>query len=141
MIKIETETELHHKVVDNIKRFYPDALLIAQFPENQDTAENRIDSFRKGYLKGNPDLIIGDCHINYRGLCFEFKGPTDKYQISEEQRKMKVKYQKNGHKFVISNDYDEMCETLISYMNNTSIPCEFCQRKFVSSTTLNIHKK
>lgn len=49
MIKIETETELHHKVVDNIKRFYPDALLIAQFPENQDTAEKRIDSFRKGY--------------------------------------------------------------------------------------------
>lgn len=49
MIKIETETELHHKVVDNIKRFYPDALFITQLPENQDTAEKRIDSFRKGY--------------------------------------------------------------------------------------------
>lgn len=45
-------------------------------PENPDTEAKRIDSFRKGYQKDTPDLIIADYHINYRGLCFEFKRPT-----------------------------------------------------------------
>ena len=56
MFKIENETDLHHKVVEYIKRFYPDAILIAGLGENQDTPTKRINSLKKGYMKGQAIL-------------------------------------------------------------------------------------
>ena len=43
--------------------------------EDQDTAHKRIDSFKKGYLRGSPDLIINNLHKHYTGFCIEFKSP------------------------------------------------------------------
>lgn len=110
-------------------------------PENPNTEAKRIDSFRKGYQKDTPDLIIADYHINYRRLCFEFKRPTNQHQVLEAQKEMKGQYQKNGYKFVITNDYDDICTTIVEYMKNIRIPCEFCKKKLKCSRTLNIHKR
>ena len=55
MFKIENETDLHYEVVQYIRRFYPEAIIIARLRENQDTAQKRIDSYGKGYMKGQPD--------------------------------------------------------------------------------------
>ena len=37
MIMIGNETDLHYKVVDLIRRYYPDSILVAGLAENQDT--------------------------------------------------------------------------------------------------------
>ena len=92
MIMISNEKELHYKVVNLIKNYYPDALLVDGLGENQDTEEKRLDSFRKGYQRGQPDLIILNYHIDYKGLCIEFKSPTNNYSVTESQIKMKEKY-------------------------------------------------
>ena len=53
--KIENETDLHVKVVSFLKKRYPHSLFTVTLGENQDTAFKRINSFKKGYLRGSPD--------------------------------------------------------------------------------------
>ena len=76
MIMIGNETDLHYKVVGLIWRFYPDSILVAGLGENQDTEDKRLDSYRKGCMKGQPDLMILNYHKDFIGLGIEFKSPT-----------------------------------------------------------------
>ena len=59
------ETDRHYKVVDLIRRYYPDTILVAGLGENQDTEDKRLDSYREGYMKGQPDLMILDKHKDF----------------------------------------------------------------------------
>ena len=66
MFKKENEADLHYKVVQYIRRFYPEAIMIAGLGENQkDSSEKSIKSWRKGYMKGQPDIIIMNNHKEY----------------------------------------------------------------------------
>ena len=47
MIMIGNETDLHYKVVDLIRRYYPDSILVAGLGENQDTEDKRLDSYKR----------------------------------------------------------------------------------------------
>ena len=58
--KIENEMDLHVKVVSFLKKRYPHTLFTVTLGENQGTVFKRIDSFKKGYLRGSPDLIINN---------------------------------------------------------------------------------
>ena len=69
MFKIENEFNLHKKVVDYIRRFYPQLLFIAGLGELQDISDKRIKSWQKGYQKGQLDLIITSHHKKYNGFC------------------------------------------------------------------------
>ena len=139
MIMISNEKELHHKVVNLIRKYYPDAILVAAMGENQDTDEKRIDSWKCGYQRGTPDLMILDYHISHKGLCIEFKSPTGNYYISESQLKMKEKYKKNDYAYILSNDYDHICKQIHKYMVGVRIPCKFCTKVFCTKNTLNTH--
>ena len=130
MIMIANETDLHYKVVDLIRRYYPDSILVAGLGENQDTEDKRLDSYKKGYQKGQPDLMILDYHKDYKGLCIEFKSPTNNYNISEAQLKMKEKYRNNDYAFILSNDYDKISKNIHKYMAGVRIPCKYCTRAF-----------
>ena len=41
---IGNETDLHYKVVNLIRRYYADSILVAGLAENQDTEDKRLDS-------------------------------------------------------------------------------------------------
>ena len=86
---IGNETDFHCKVVDLIKRFYPDSILVAGLVELQDTEDKRLDSKRKGYMKGQPDLMILIYHKGFKGLCIEIKSPTNNYRVSDAQKEIK----------------------------------------------------
>ena len=139
MFKIENETDLHYKVVQLIRNYYPDSILVAGLGENQDTEEKRLDSYKKGYLSGTPDLMILNYHKDYRGLCIEFKSPTNNYCVSESQIKMKDKYRNNDYAFILSNDYDKISKNIHKYMAGVRIPCKYCPKAFCSKKTLNKH--
>ena len=53
--------------------------------ENQDTVHKRIDSFKKGYLPGSPDLIINNLHKHYSGFAIEMKSPKGNGVLSPDQ--------------------------------------------------------
>ena len=141
MIMISNEKELHYKVVNLIRNYYPDAILVAGLGENQDTEDKRLDSFKKGYQRGQPDLIVLDYHRDYKGLCIELKSPTNFYEVSESQLKMKEKYKKNNYAFILSNDYDSISKKIHKYMAGVRIPCEYSTKSFCSKKTLSSHYK
>ena len=119
MIVIGNETDLHYKVVDLIRRYYPDSILVAGLGENQVTEDKRLDSYKKGYIRGQPDLMILDYHKDYKGLCIEFKSPTNYYNISEAQLKMKERYLNSDYAFILSNDYDKISKNIHKYILQT----------------------
>ena len=139
MFKMEDEYDLHTKVVQYIRRFYPKCLLIAGLGELQYTSTKRIDSYKKGYQKGQPDLIITNLHKYYNGFCIEFKTPKDNGIVSKAQKDLLDEYKYNGFKVMISNDYDLIIREVNSYMCNVRIKCIYCCGKFKSNTTLRNH--
>ena len=141
MIMISNETDLHYKVVDLIRRYYPDSILVAGLGENQDTEDKRLDSYKKGYMRGQPDLMVLDYHKDYKGLCIEFKSPTNNYHVSEAQKEMKKKYVNNGYAFILSNDYDKISKNIHEYMKGITVPCKYCIRQFLNKEALKMHYK
>ena len=111
--KIENEIDLHVKVVSFHKKRYPHSLFTVTLGENQDTDRKRIDSFKKGYLRGSPDLIINNLHKHYTGFCIEFKSTKGNGVLSPDQSMILSQYQNNGFKTLVSNDYDHIIEQVI----------------------------
>ena len=66
MIMISNERDLHYKVVQLIRNYYPDSILVAGLGENQDTEDKRLDSYKKGYQRGTPDLMVLNYHNYYK---------------------------------------------------------------------------
>ena len=130
MFEIENEMDLHCKVVELIRNFYPNALLVLGLGENQDTPDKRINSWKKGYMRGQPDLMVLNYHKDYKGLCIEFKSPTNNYSVTESQIKMKEKYCNNEYAFILSNDYDKISKLVHKYFAGVRIPCEYCTKAF-----------
>ena len=139
--KIESETDLHVKVVSFLKKRYPHSLFTVTLGENQDTTFKRIDSFKKGYLRGNPDLVINNLHKHYTGFCIEFKSPRGNGILSPDQSMMLRQYQTNGFKTLVSNDYDQIIEQIIEYFRDVRIKCSYCPRRFISPQSLRNHIK
>ena len=139
--KIENEMDLHVKVVSFLKKKFPHSLFTATLGENQCTSAIRIDSYKKGYLRGSPDLIINNLHKRYTGFAIEFKSPKGNGVLSPDQSMMLRQYQNNGFKTLVSNDYDHIIEQLIEYFRDVRILCSYCSRRFVSSQSLKNHIK
>ena len=139
--KIENEMDLHVKVVSFLKKRYPHSLFTVTLGENQDTVHKRIDSFKKGYLRGSPDLIINNLYKHYTGFCIEFKSPKGNGVLSPDQSMILLQYETNGFKTLVSNDYDHIIEQVIEYFRDVRIKCPYCPRKFISSQSLRNHIK
>ena len=136
MIMIGNETDLHYKVVDLIRRYYPDTILVAELEENQDAEDKRLDSYKKGYTRGQPDLLVLDYHKDFKGLGIEFESPAGNYRVPEAQKEMK-KYLNNGYAFILSNDYDRICKINIhEYMKGIRVPCKYCIKQLLNKDTL-----
>ena len=139
--KIESETDLYVKVVSFLKKRYPHSLFSVTLGENQDTVYKRIDSFKKGYLHGSPDLMINNLHKHYNGFAIEFKSPKGNGVLSPDQSMILRQYQSNGFKTLVSNDYDHIIEQIIDYFRDVRILCSYCSRRFISFQPLRNHIK
>ena len=139
--KIENETDLHVTVGSFLKKRYPHSLFTVTLGENQDTVHKRIDSLKKGYLRGSPDLIINNLHKHYTGFCMEFKSPKENGVLSPDQPMILLQYQNNGFKILVSNDYDQIIEQIIEYFRDVRLLCSHCPRRFISSQSLSNHIK
>ena len=139
--KIENEMDLHVKVVSFLKKRYPHSLFTVTLGENRDTVHKRIDSFKKVYLRGSPDLIINNLHKRYSSFAIKFKSPKGNGVLSPDQSMILLQYQNNGFKTLVSNDYDHIIEQIIEYFRDVRIKCSYCPRRFISSQSLKNHIK
>ena len=119
--KVFNEYDLHTKVVQYIRRFYPEAIFTPNLGELQNTSCKRISSYRKGYQNGQPDIIINNKnHRFYNGLCIKFKTPKNTGVLSDAQRNQLEAYE-NVFKCILSNDYDYIITQIHDYMKDTRI--------------------
>ena len=116
--------------------------MVAGLGENQDTKQNRIKSFKKGYMKGQPDLIIQNLHKKYNGMCIEFKTPQFLNGVlSEQQKELIERYVDNGYKCIVSDDYDLIIKEMKDYMHDIRVKCKYCKGKFISRETIKRHEE
>ena len=112
IFKIENEMDLHVKVIHFLKKRFMHSLFTATLGENQCTSAMRINSYKKGYLRGSPDWIINKLHKHYTGFAIKFKSPKGNGILSPDQSIMLRQYQNNGFKTLVSNDYDHIIKQI-----------------------------
>ena len=68
IININNEKELHYKVVDYIKRYIKEAIIIPGLGEHQINSNVRADAYFKGYVGGQPDILLLNYHTKYKDI-------------------------------------------------------------------------
>jgi hypothetical protein len=124
--QLMNEYDLHTKVIDFIRKFYPQAIICPGLGENQITADLRIKSWAKGYQKGQPDIILLNKHKRFSGLVIELKSPTGNGVVSPEQNIYLVRLQEEGFKTLLSNDYDFLLKSIVEYFQDVQSLCTQC---------------
>jgi hypothetical protein len=115
-IIIQSENDLHFKVVQFLRKHYSKILFVTGLGELQSTSYKRCMAWKKGYRSGTCDLIILKSNDKYNGLAFEFKNPKGTGRISTKQLEFCTDLSNNNFRVIISNDYDEIIKEVIMYM-------------------------
>ena len=71
--QLPTENALHFRVVEFIRKFYPDCLLTCGLGEMLDSKSKRHEGWKKGYTSGTSDIQIHNSNVRYNGLQIELK--------------------------------------------------------------------
>ena len=132
-IQLLTEFDLHTKLVEFIRRFFPEAIIVAGLGEMQDSADKRIKSWKLGYTKGQSDLLVLNRHKRFSGLCIELKTPKGCGIVSPEQFQFMDRLKEAGFKTLLSNDYDYLVKEIVEYFRDVQTICSQCGK-------LSLHK-
>ena len=141
IINTNTEKELHYEVVDYIKKYIKEAIIIPGLGEHQINSSLRTDSYFKGYTGGQPDILLLNYHTKYKGLAIEFKTPTGRGIISKNQENYMNHLKHNGFMTLVSCDYDEILTTIIKYSLGIRYTIYKIKRKFRSVEARNKYFK
>ena len=134
IININNEKELHYKVVDYIKKYIKEAIIIPGLGEHQYTHSLRSDAYLKGYQGGRPDIILLNYHTKSPGLANELKTPTGRGIISKNQENYMNTLEHNGFMTLVSCDYDEIITLIVKYSLGIRYTINKIKRKFRSAS-------
>ena len=116
-----SEKTLHYRVVNFIRRYYPNIIIIAGLGEFQNTTRKRLGAWHKGYTKGQPDLLLLVPHRTYSGFCIELKSPKGNGKLSKYQSDLLEKFRGFGYYTLVSNDYDETTSRITEFMRDALV--------------------
>ena len=122
------EFDLHTKVVDFIRKYHPEAIIVAGLGENQVTDKMRIESWQKGYQRGQCDILLLNKHKKYTGFALELKSPTGWGVLSQDQQKFLERLREAGYLTLVSNEYDEIIVKVGEYFKDIRVYCTHCGR-------------
>jgi len=122
------EFDLHAKVIDFVRRFHPDANIVAGLGENQDSEEKRIKSWQCGYTRGQCDILLLNKHKKWTGMAIELKSPIGWGVVSPDQQKFLESLQEAGYKTLVSSDYDDVVVQIREYFREVRSFCTQCGR-------------
>ena len=123
---LHNETDLHNKVVEYLRSRYPHANIVPGLGEFQDSSWKRCNGYRKGYSKGQPDLLILNQNSEYAGLCFELKTPSGRGVFRNEQREWLEKLALQNFKCFVSNSYEDITRQIDLYFSTCKALCPVC---------------
>ena len=98
------ERNLHEKVVDYLRKYFPTVLFNASLGEFQDTSEKRKMGYKMGYSAGMVDLMIYEHCKDFNGLAIEFKSPNGLGVVSEKQENIKNRLEERAYKYILSDN-------------------------------------
>jgi hypothetical protein len=131
------ETDLHCTIVKAIRARWSATLFTAGLGELQITSEQRIEAWRKGYLKGQPDLLVFEQTAEHAGLALEFKSPgSAEATASEAQEEALLGFRRRRWKTLVSNDYDEILLEVAAFLQASRHRCECCRQLYASDELL-----
>jgi hypothetical protein len=136
---VRTETHLHEKVVQFIRKKYPYTILIPGLGETGTTSQARLANWRKGYQSGCPDLLIIHRHPKFTGMALEFKHPGGMGVTTDAQSEFMESLQTHGWLVMLSQSYDDIILAIAEYMRNASIICHDCRKCFTTISGLGNH--
>jgi len=141
-MKLLNETDLHYKVIDCIRNKFPELIVIPGLGEMQRTTQMRSDAFKKGYIGGQPDIMILNRTTRHNGFAIELKTPKGNGELSANQYLFLQNLSQNlKFQTLVSNDYDEIVIALTNYYNDLRFPCAHCSKVFKSRETLYRHAR
>jgi hypothetical protein len=140
-IFLRNETDLHYKVIHLIRSRYPEFIIIAGLGEHQKTADMRTDAYHKGYMGGQPDILITNYHKKYDGLAIELKNSNGNGNLSDNQELYLKLLKMNKYEILVSDDFDEISCEIRDYAQDIPVLCEYCGQKFKTLDTVASHAK
>jgi prophage antirepressor-like protein len=110
-IEHEREDTLHYRVVEHIKKEYPDAVIHAGLGEHLTTKHAGLDAKLKGYTKGEPDItVIRKLPNSFQDvLAIELKNPNGKGKLDDDQQKYhKLLKDQCNIETIVGHEYDKV---------------------------------
>ena len=145
IFSLNNENDLHYKLIEYLRRFYPDARLNVSLGEMQvhrigDVESNRtLEAYRKGYTRGACDITITNLHLTKKGLCIELKTPNAKGTLNADQDKYLYNQIKDGYDVIVSNDYDVIIIKINKHFEGVRVRCDYCKSLFKTEQSLKSH--
>jgi hypothetical protein len=105
------EDALHYKVIKYIRATYPDAETIVGLGEHLQTDHQRMDGYLKGYVGGQPDIMVlrGLPNGNQDVFAIELKNPNGAGELNEKQAEYHERLLLQCHvKTIVSSKYEEV---------------------------------
>ncbi len=135
------ETDLHKKVIDFIRKYYPQAIIIPGLGELQHTSAARVDAWQKGYKGGQPDILLANHNVDFIGLVIELKTPAGTGVVSDNQTVFLNRLEEAGYYVIISNDYDEILMTIVGYFQQPQAQPIEKQRPLLIQCVSNVYRR
>ena len=126
------EYDLHVRLVKFIREYFPHLILIPGLGEHQTTSNLRINSYVKGYRRGQPDLLILNKHKKYNGLALEFKHPGGKGRTSDDQEAFLNDLERNNYLTIVCDKFEQAMMTVVNYHRELVFKCDKSGRYFNS---------
>ena len=139
-LTILSEADLHYQVVREIRKRFPNLMMVVQAGELQDTHAKRTKMWKKGFAGGQPDIMITNPHIKYAGMCIEMKTPKGCGKLSLKQNDVLERYRQMGWNVIVSDDLVTLLFALKDYAEGVREICLICKKRFKSLDTLSRHK-
>ena len=137
-IKLLNETDLHYKVMDCIRTQFPELHVIPGLGEMQTTTQQRSDGWKKGYVGGQPDLLILNRTTQFDGFAIELKTPKGDGSVSNKQTDYLEQLGNLKYKTLVSNNYDVIVIELTKYHSDLRFPCQGLQIQSKPTRTLKL---
>ena len=138
---MHNEKDLHVRLVKFIREYYPYLILIPGLGENQKTSTLRIDSYVKGYRRGQPDLLILNKHRKYNGLALELKNPGGTGRLAEDQYQFLKDLEQNNYLTLVCDKFEQAIMTIMNYSKELMFKCDKTGRYFNSLESLERHQR
>ena len=134
-----TEADLHCTLVAETRKTWPAALLVPGIGELPEAGQRRLQAWKMGYTRGQPDIMILNPSGEHRGLAVEFKHPGFDPSPNDDQLAFHVRLRAFGWKVLVCNDVFVGLREIDAYMRACKVSCECCGRLFPTKKHVEAH--